>query len=441
MNKLLIRAEDKNRWESRAPLVPEDLKKIVAKTDANVFIEQSSKRYAKEADYITAGASVCIDMSQADVILGIKEIPVEKILNNKTYLFFSHTIKGQKSNMGMLQKIIDSGSTLIDYEKIVNDKNQRLIFFGPYAGSAGAIDILSILGERWKDQGFDTPFKNIKPSHRYSSLSKALEQVQAAGDEIQANGLPADIGPFTIGLLGYGNVSKGAQQVFNCLPIELMSPDEMKRKLAGRELDSKTIFMTIFKEQDLVKPITGTGQFTLQEYYDFPERYESCFEQYLDCFTLLVNAVFWTNRYPRFITWDNLYRLDTSEEKRKLEAIADISCDVEGAVECTVKTTDSDSPAYRVDPKNRVIHDGYLGDGIALLAVDNLPSELPHDSSTFFSNQLAPFIPNLLEANYTSTLETSNLAPELKRATIVYNGELTDDYRYLQDHLDQWRGV
>jgi alpha-aminoadipic semialdehyde synthase len=120
----------------------------------------------------------------------------------------------------------------------------------------------------------------------------------------------------------------------------------------------------------------------------------------------------------------------------KLCGIADISCDTHGAIECNVKPTDSDMPAYRVDPLSQTIHDGYLGAGIVLLAVDNLPCELPNDASIFFSNQIKPFLPALLKADYGKTLEASGLPPELRRATIVYNGRLTDPYAYLAAHLN-----
>ena len=147
MKTLLIRAEDKNRWERRAPVVPADLEKILSDTGAKAFVEKSDKRFFSEDQYTAAGAVGCEGMADGDVIIGVKEIPLEKLLADKTYLFFSHTIKGQSDNMPLLQKIIDSGSTLIDYEKITDEKGRRLIYFGPYAGDAGAIDILSLMGE------------------------------------------------------------------------------------------------------------------------------------------------------------------------------------------------------------------------------------------------------------------------------------------------------
>jgi len=143
MKTILIRAEDKNRWERRAPIVPADLAEVIRETGAHAFVERSDKRFFQQAEYEAAGAAPCDSMAPGDVIFGVKEIPVEKILEKKTYVFFSHTIKGQEGNMDLLRKIMDSHATLIDYEKITDAKDRRLVYFGPFAGDAGAIDILS----------------------------------------------------------------------------------------------------------------------------------------------------------------------------------------------------------------------------------------------------------------------------------------------------------
>ena len=124
----------------------------------------------------------------------------------------------------------------------------------------------------------------------------------------------------------------------------------------------------------------------------------------------------------------------------KLQGIADITCDTHGSIECNVKSTDSDMPAYRVAPHEKTIHDGHIGEGIVLLAVDNLPCELPHDSSTFFSNQLRPFIPAILGADDSQPLDASGLPPEIRRAVIVYNGRLTPGFAYLAEHLKKAGG-
>jgi len=435
MQKLLIRAEDKNRWERRAPIVPADLAAILSETGARALVEKSPKRFFSQDQYASAGAASCDGMADGDVILGVKEIPVEKLLDGKTYLFFSHTIKGQSENMPLLQRIIDGGSTLIDYEKITDKKGRRLIYFGPYAGDAGAIDILSLMGEHWADRGVETPFAAIRRAHRYDSVNAAREHLAEIGRAIQHDGLPAELCPLTVGFLGYGNVSKGAQTIFDCLPTERIPADVLNAFVAEGRGNRRTVYVTVFKEQDLVKPIAADAAFDLQEYFDHPQRYESRFEEFLPSITLLVNAVYWEKRYPRFVTWAGLKHLADTTSPLKLSGIADITCDTFGSIECNVKSTDSDMPAYRVDPVARTTQDGHLGPGIVLLAVDNLPCELPNDSSSFFSNQLMPFVPGLLAADYEGVLETSGLPPEIQKAVIVYNGKLTRDYEYLNAYL------
>jgi len=433
---LLIRAEDKNRWERRTPLVPADLREIIAETGAGAFVEKSDKRVFAEDHYAAAGAGRCADMADGDVILGVKEIPVEKILDNKTYVFFSHTVKGQQSNMPLLRRIIESGSTLIDYERITDTEGRRLIYFGPYAGHAGAIDILSLMGEHWAAAGIDTPFAKVRRAHQYESVNAACEHLGDIGGRIQNDGLPRQLCPFTIGILGYGNVSVGAQEILDSLPTERIAADAINDRVGRGEGDRHTVYLTVFKEQDLVTPKADGAVFDLQEYYDHQERYESRFDRFLPSFTLLVNAVYWEKRYPRFVTWGGLKRLTERATRLKLSGIADISCDTHGSIECNVKSTDSDMPAYRVDPATGTISDGHLGEGIVLLAVDNLPCELPMDSSSFFSKQLRSYVPGLLAADYGRSLGTSGLPPEIQKAVIVYNGRLTRDYEYLNGYLN-----
>ena len=436
MKTLLIRAEDKNRWERRAPIVPRDLAEILDVTRAQARVETSAKRFFDEKDYTDAGATVCQGMADGDVIFGVKEIPIEKILDGKAYLFFSHTIKGQADNMPLLRRIMASGSTLIDYEKITDEKDRRLIYFGPFAGDAGAIDILSLMGETWAAKGIDTPFATFRRAHQYDSVADARQHLSQIGQQIETHGLPAALCPFTVGILGYGNVSKGAQQIFDCLPTERVPADGVLDFIRQGKGDRHKVYVTVFEEKDLVRPIADGEAFDLQTYYRQPERFAGNFEQYLPAFTLLVNAVYWEARYPRFVTWAGLRRLAENHSPIKLQGIADITCDTHGSVECNVKSTDSDMPAYRVDPMAGTTSDGHIGEGIVLLAVDNLPCELPSDSSTFFSNQLKPFVPALIAADFSVPLAASGLPPELAKAVIVYNGKLTDRFAYLEKFLN-----
>lgn len=433
MKKLLIRAEDKNIWERRAPLTPDDVEDIIKGTGCDVYIEKSEKRFFNEVDYLNAGAQITKGMETGEVILGVKEIPVNKILNNKVYAFFSHTIKRQKENMLMLKKIMESNSTLIDYEKITDNQGRRQVYFGNIAGDAGTINIFWLMGQYWQNMGIETPFAECKQALEYYSVEKAREHFKQIGEKIKQNGLPVSLNPLVVAVLGYGNVSKGAQSILECLPIIEVKPSELET-LGANKTNPNQVYMAIFKEDDLVKTITGK-QFNLLEYYNEPDTYVSNFNQYLPNISIIINATFWDQRYPRFVTWKSLEELYKIQPKIKLQGIADITCDVNGSIECNVKTTDSGTPAYLVDPITKRIHMGHKGAGIVLLAVDNLPAELPNDASAFFSGQLKKYIVNILEADYSSNLDQSGLHEDVKKAVIVYNGELTSDYKYLEESL------
>jgi alpha-aminoadipic semialdehyde synthase len=265
-------------------------------------------------------------------------------------------------------------------------------------------------------------------------VQDARRHLKKIGDEIRGTGIHQKIAPLVIGILGYGNVSRGAQQIFDCLPLERISAIDLAQLADRTGPDPKTVYLTVFKEEDIVRRRDGSA-FSLEEYYDYPERYESSFEAYLPHISILVNAIYWEERYPRFVTWEALRKLYRRQRPAKLCGIADITCDTHGSVECNVRSTDSAMPAYRCDPMTETVSDGHVGDGIVVLAVDNLPCELPADSSVFFSGQLKPFIPNLIRADFFSRFETSRLCPEISKAVIVYRGELTPAYRYLKRYL------
>lgn len=433
MKSLLIRAEDKNIWERRCTIVPDDLKSLLSETKATAYIEKSEKRFFKEQEFVRAGARECVGMEQGDVIFGVKEIPVEKILDRKTYLFFSHTIKGQKENMPLLKRIMESGSTLIDYEKITDDSGRRLVFFGPYAGDAGAVDILWLLGEYWQNKGLETPLAQIKQARHYHSVQDAKEKISKIGQQLTRQGLPEEISPLIFGVLGYGNVSKGAQNILERLPVQRLHPDELESFVQAGQFDRHKIYLSVFKEQDLVEP-NGDFDFELQDYYQHPEKYRPKFRKYLPHLSVVINATYWESRYPRYITWDDLQELEGKNQLR-LQGIADITCDVGGSIECNVKSTDTGMPAYRVLPKTKTTEDGHKGPGIVLLAVDNLPAELPKDASEFFSRQLRPLAPGVLKADFSRPLAESGLPEELQRAVIVYKGQLTPGFKYLEEYF------
>jgi saccharopine dehydrogenase (NAD+, L-lysine-forming) len=428
-----IRREDKNKWESRTPLLPAHVEVLHKQDRIDVYVQDSSIRAFSADAYRWAGATIVDDLSKCPVVFAIKELPLTVLEPRKTYVFFSHTIKGQKDNMPMLKRLMDLGCHLIDYEKIVDEDGKRLVFFGNYAGLAGMIDALWALGQRLKWEAIESPFQNIMPTHQYENLEAAKAAVQEVGERIARTGLDSSLMPLICGFAGYGNVSRGAQEIFDLLPVREIAPAD----LAMHEHDPHCVYKVIFKEQDMVDPVVSEDLFDLQDYYKHPSKYRAKFEDYVPYLTVLVNGIYWEERYPRLVTQRYLRELFSGPEKPKLRVIADISCDVEGSIECNLRATTPGNPIYVYDPRTGETHNGAQGFGVVILAVDNLPCELPIESSTQFSSTLLPFVPEIARANYDAPLDESNLSPTVKRAVITWQGQLAPDYQYLEEFLQE----
>lgn len=431
MQAIGIRREDKSRWERRTPLVPAHAKKLVDDFGLSICVQSSGQRAFGDQEFERAGAAVGESVDHCDIILGVKEIPPEKLLHNKTYLFFSHTIKGQSHNMPMLKKLLDLRCTLIDYECIKNKKGQRLVFFGRHAGLAGMIDSLSLLGKQLLRRGHATPFAELKYAHEYYDVGESKKAIAKAGDTLRATGIPEVLNPLIIGITGYGRVSGGAQEILDLLPVKEIEPAKIESVFKAKQ---PGLYKVVFHEQHMFEPVEAGSPFDLQGYFDKPHRYRARFEQYLPCLGIVVNAIYWEPKYPRLITRQFL-REHQAELRQSLWHICDITCDINGSVECTVKATEPDNPVFVYDPITERINDGLDGDGITVLAVDNLPAEIPRDASEAFSEALWRFIPELARANFDLPFSKLELSPEIKNAIIAYNGELAPQFKYLERHL------
>ncbi|MFC2079359.1 bifunctional lysine ketoglutarate reductase /saccharopine dehydrogenase family protein [Candidatus Bipolaricaulota bacterium] len=428
-----VRREDMYQWERRTPLTPAHIKELAQGTNYRFIIQSSDKRAYSDQEYQDLDLSVAADLKKCPIIIALKEIPVDVLEKDKVYVFFSHVIKGQASNMPMLQRALDLGCTIIDYERIVDDDQRRLIAFGNYAGLAGMIDTLWALGDRLRWEGIANPFERLSQASEFADLAEAKAAIRSVGEAIRTEGLPEAITPLAVGIAGYGNVSKGAQEILDLLPVsEVDASDLLTSHLPANV--SNTILKVVFREEDTVLPLVEGKVFELQELYDHPERYRAAFDRYLPHLTVLVNCIYWEARYPRLITVEAAKALYASG-KPKLRVIGDISCDVEGGIEITVKATESDDPVYVYDPKTGSIHSGVEGHGPVMMVVDILPSELPRESSAYFSNILKGFVPEIVTADYSADYGTLNLPASLKRAVICHHGALTPDYQYISKHL------
>jgi saccharopine dehydrogenase (NAD+, L-lysine-forming) len=430
-----IRREDKNKWEARVPLTPEHVRELMQNHSIEVWLQPSPIRIFPDEEYLKVGAKIQEDLSQCPVVFAVKEIPMEFFQAHKTYVFFSHVIKGQKFNMPMLKRMLDLKCQLIDYEKVVDEKGRRLIFFGKHAGLAGMIDTLWALGQRLSWEKIPNPFERIKNAYKYKNLVEAKEEISEVGKQIQREGLDKSLVPLICGVAGYGNVSHGVQEILDLLPSKEISPDEVFALVQSSDYSKNHIYKVVFKEEHTVEPLSSGDRFKLQDYYDHPEKYRSKFETYIPYLTLFVNCIYWDERYPRLVTKKYLKQLFSDTEKPNLRVIGDISCDIEGSVECNLKWTEPDKPIYVYDPFYDKAIDGHEGTGPVVLAVDNLPCEISREASIYFSQVLKPFIPEIARADFSVEFDQCSLPPPIKNAVVAYHGELTPNYRYIQNYL------
>ncbi len=433
MTKIIgIRHEDKYLMERRVAITPLHVGKL-SKEGLQFIVERSAKRIFSDNEFVNAGAQLADDLKQAEVIFGVKEIPVHHFEENKTYIFFSHVIKGQSYNMPMLKVMMSKGCNLIDYEKIENEERKRLIFFGRYAGLAGAINSLWSIGQRLVEQGVENPFSGLKQAVNYNSLEEARAAISAVGHAISTNGLPKELCPMVIGVTGYGNVAGGAHEILNLLPSIEITPEQLL-KLDATESASNIIYKVIFREKDLSKPIDPSVVFDLSHYYAHPEAYRSDFEQYIPKLSMLLNCMYWDKRYPRIVTKDYLAQLYAQGEPM-LKVIGDISCDPDGSIECTHKGTEIEDPVFVYNPDSRQPSMGFKGHGLLIMAVDILPSELPREASLGFGDALFPYVKAIADADFSQPFADLVLPNPVKKALILHRGKLTPAFEYINNYL------
>uniref|UniRef100_A0A8D0XMK4 Saccharopine dehydrogenase (NAD(+), L-glutamate-forming) n=1 Tax=Sus scrofa TaxID=9823 RepID=A0A8D0XMK4_PIG len=397
---MALRREDVNAWERRAPLAPRHVKGIT-NLGYKVLIQPSNRRAIHDKEYVKAGGILQEDISEACLILGVKRPPEEKLMSKKTYAFFSHTIKAQEANMGLLDEILKQEIRLIDYEKMVDHRGIRVVAFGQWAGVAGMLNILHGMGLRLLALGHHTPFMHIGMAHNYRNSSQAVQAVRDAGYEISLGLMPKSIGPLTFVFTGTGNVSKGAQEIFNELPCEYVEPHELKE--VSQTGDLRKVYGTVLsRHHHLVRKTDGV--YDPIEYDKHPERYTSRFSTDIAPYTTcLINGIYWEQNTPRLLTRQDAQSL-----------LAPGKSSVAGVEGC---------PAL---PHN------VEGSGILMCSIDNLPAQLPIESTEYFGDMLYPFVEEMILSDATQPLESQNFSPVVRDAVITSNGTLAKKYKYIQ---------
>jgi saccharopine dehydrogenase (NAD+, L-lysine forming) len=435
-NTIGLRLEDKNPWERRVALTPEEVRNLI-ETGIDVRVERFDRRTFADAEYAAAKAALVDDVRGCDLVLGIKEMPRGYFRPGGAYMMFSHTIKGQAYNMPMLRELVDKGCTLLDYEIVTDDAGRRLIFFGRYAGLAGMIDTFWTLGRRLDALGCASAFSGMAPAHTYADLDAAEAAVGELGRRIATEGVPRELAPVVVGFTGYGHVSQGAQEIFDLLPHVEVAPAALAAFLAENGALADRLVKVVYKEQDLVAPKDPTRAFDLQHYYADGGAYRSIFAPHLARLTALVNGIYWDARYPRLATRADLAALFAGGARPKLVAIGDISCDVDGALASTVRDTNPGDPTFVYDPATGAAPSGFEGPGIAVMAVGNLPCELPRESSSAFATALKPYVPALAEADLGGDFDAASLPEPIRRSVILWRGRFTPRYQHMRAFLER----
>lgn len=438
---LAIRREDINAWERRAPLAPKHVKELT-NLGYKVLVQPSNRRAIHEKDYIKAGGVIQEDISEASLIVGVKRPPEDKLIPKKTYAFFSHTIKAQEANMSLLDEILKLEIRLIDYEKMMDHRGTRVVAFGQWAGVAGMINMLHGLGLRFLALGHHTPFMHIGMAHNYRNSSQAVQAVRDAGYEIALGLTPKSIGPLTFVFTGTGNVSKGAQEMFNELPSEFVEPHELKE--VSKTGDLRKVYGTVLsRHHHLVRKTDGV--YDPLEYEKNPELYTSRFNTDIAPYTTcLINGIYWDPHTPRLLNRQDAQRLlapvksssaateGCPELPHKLLAIGDISADTGGSIEFMTECTTIDVPFCMYDAYQHITHDSVEGNGILMCSIDNLPAQLPIEATEYFGDMLFPYIEEMIMSDATKPLDEQNFSPVVKDAVIASNSSLTPKYKYIQ---------
>lgn len=396
--KIALIREGKVPPDKRVAFTPLQAEEIQQRfSNVQIIVQKSDIRCFDDEEYSALDLEVRKEISDCDILMGIKEVPIDSLVPGKTYLFFSHTLKKQPYNKKLLQAALAKSIRLIDYEALKDRLGNRLVAFGRYAGIVGAYNGLWTYGKRYK-------LFDLRRAHEcfdVNDLKRELGKVK----------LPA----IKILLTGAGRVSKGAMETLDSARI---------RKVSVRDYLTRD-----FSEPVYVQLSSGDyhvrkegGHFNREEFHQYPERYKSTFHQFIPTTDMLLAGAFWNPKAPVLFT-----REDMLSENFKIRIIADITCDIEGSIPSTKMASTIPDPIYDYDAATDETKPPFANDRfVSVMAVDNLPCELPRSASDEFGRDL---IDRIIEP-----LLTNDPDGVIERATVTSNGKLTSHFSYLHDY-------
>lgn len=395
---IAIIKETKKPVDKRTPLTPKQCQDLMQKfTDVKVVVESCEYRCFSNKAYSDLGIEVLNNVNHADIFLGVKEVNIDALIPNKTYLFFSHTIKKQAYNRNLLRAILQKNITLIDYETLLWEGGNRIIGFGRFAGIVGMHYGLLMWGLKHK-------LYALKPAHACHNMQQLFKQYS----EIT---LPN----FKIAICGDGRVAHGCIEVMKQLKIHLVSKEDYINNTYNH-----AVYVHL-RNEDFYEHNDGRA-WDKSDFYKHPEDYHSTFKPFYQVTDIMANAIFWRVGNPLFFTKEQMKGNDFN-----IKVISDISCDIPGSLPCTLRSTTIQEPYYGYNPLSEKEVEPFTHSSIDMQTIGNLPCELPVDASTEFGNLLIRHVlPCLIVADNDDII---------KQATITQNGKLTAKYNYLNDFI------
>ena len=389
----LIR-EGKVPSDNRVALTPAQCRWLIKNAGCKILVQPSEKRCYSDSEYEQAGVELKEDLSEANLLLGIKEIPVDMLLPEKTYMFFSHTKKLQPYNQKLMRAMVERKITLIDYECLEHEDGQRIIGFGFFAGIVGAHNGIMAYGERTGDFKLGRVYKQkdyLELIHTYFGLK-----------------LP----PIKIAVTGSGRVAHGILEIMNLMDAQEVEPDEYLSK------DFSYPVYVHLKGADLYTHIEKRT-YSRDDFHANPNEYECLFHAYTLQTDILMNGVYWDKDIPRLFNAEDIKAADF-----RIQTIADITDDTNGSIPVNLGDGSMDDPVYGVDKITLQRTAPYLKNCIDVMAVGNLPNELPRDASRFFGEQLIKHV-------LSDYIKGSSI---IEKATMLVQGKLTPGFEYLNDY-------
>jgi alanine dehydrogenase len=397
--KIGIIREGKTPADSRVPLSPHQCSQLVEQ-GLQVSVQRSEVRCFSDDQYAHLGIDVVDNIDDCEILLGVKEVPISELIPNKTYFFFSHTIKEQAYNQKLLKACVDKKIRLIDYEVLTDETGKRVIAFGKFAGMVGAHNALWTYGERLGNN----PLPRMHSLKDYAAAQKIYSTTKFPNARIV--------------LTGTGRVSSGAVQVLTDMGIQKVRPIDFVTQSYDLPIFTQLSSFYYAKRKD------GKEFDNVQNFYDYPEEYESDFHHFLPHADILINGIYWDNKAPAFFTPEEM-----TQSNFNIKVIADVTCDIapESSIPSTLKASTIADPVFGYNPESRVETEPYKEASIDMMTIDNLPNELPRDASEAFGSMFIEHVLPQLDNDESEMLD---------KATITKDGDLGSHFEYLRSYLE-----